>query len=90
MRDGKYDEKLEVIKSLMEELMGEMDYGADDLDERLGRKKPIVEAVSIKGELPMEEGEEMMDEMEGEDEYLEDEEEDEESALMRRIASLKK
>jgi len=84
MKNRIYDEKLEVIKDLMEELMGEMDYGPEEFDERLGRKKPELEAVVVKGELPMDE--EDMEEVE----MMEDEEEDEESSLMRRIAALKK
>lgn len=44
------DQKLEIIKQLMEELQGLMEPGADDLGERLGR--PKVE-VAIEHEEPI-------------------------------------
>ena len=43
---------LAVIEKLMEELQEQMQYGKDDLEERLGRKKPAVEVISIEGKLP--------------------------------------
>jgi hypothetical protein len=46
-----HSKKLEMIKSLMADLEEEMSYGEDELSDRLGRKKPDVEVVSIKGEI---------------------------------------
>ena len=43
--------KFEIIKQLMEELQEEMQYGEDDLSERLGRKKPGIEVMKIEGEV---------------------------------------
>lgn len=36
-------EKFEMIKQIMEELQAEMEPGADELGERLGRPKPAIE-----------------------------------------------
>lgn len=72
-----YEEKLLIIKDLMDELMGEMEYGPDEFDMRLGKKKPEAE---MKVEIEAV-GEEPMDDME---------EDDEESKFMQRIAALKK
>ncbi len=47
-------EVLELIKRLMEELQGSMEYSADDFEERLGRKKPNVDVTVMKGEMPKE------------------------------------
>jgi hypothetical protein len=60
MFDYKGDEKgeLEVIKSLMEQLVEEMKPGAEDFEERLGRKKPGIEVLKIEGKLGDDEGEE--------------------------------
>lgn len=41
-------EKLKVIKELMDELVGEMEPSAEDFDMRLG--KPKVDVLAIKGE----------------------------------------
>lgn len=35
--------ELQIIEELMAELQGQMEYGADDFEERLGRKKPEAE-----------------------------------------------
>ncbi len=43
---------LEVIKNLMEQLVGEMEPKAEDFEERLGRKKPEVIAMKVEGKLP--------------------------------------
>lgn len=57
------EKKFETIMNLMEELQEEMQYGEDDLAERLGRPKPQVEVMSIEGEMEPE-----MDEMAMEEE----------------------
>lgn len=44
--------EFEIIKELMQELEDKMQYGEDDLAERLGRKKPGVEVVKIEGKMP--------------------------------------
>lgn len=49
-----HDEKMRIISELMEELQDMMGYSPDDLGERLGRKKPDVEVVSVSSEGPME------------------------------------
>lgn len=54
--------ELEIIQKLMEELQDEMQYGDEDLSERLGKGKPQVKMLEVEGELPLE-GEES--EMEG-------------------------
>jgi hypothetical protein len=51
--------KLEMIMKLMEELQEEMQYGEEDFSSRLGRKKPEIEVVSLEGEMPLEESDEM-------------------------------
>ena len=62
------DSKLAIIAELMEELQGKMDLDADDLESRLGRKKPGVEVTKIEGKLPMGDEElEQAEEMTGED-----------------------
>jgi hypothetical protein len=56
------DEKvnLSVIKDLMEQLISEMKPGAEDFEERLGRKKPALEMVKVEAKgSPMEAMEEM-------------------------------
>lgn len=57
--------EMEIIKQLMEELQGAMEYDEDDLSERLGRSKPGIEVVKMEGEIPMD-GDEM-DMMDGDD-----------------------
>lgn len=39
--------KFEIICELMDELKEEMQYGSDELGERLGRKKPEVEVAKV-------------------------------------------
>ena len=55
--------RLEIIKKLMEQLQEEMSYGADDFEERLGRKKPGVEVLKLEAESP----EEKMEDAGGDD-----------------------
>jgi hypothetical protein len=61
--------KLKMIQDIMDGLQSEMEYGEDDFNERLGRKKPDVAVeIEAKGEMP----EEMMgDEFPMEDEEME-------------------
>lgn len=40
-------DKLKMISNLMEELIGDMEPGEDDLSERLGRPKPEMAAIKI-------------------------------------------
>ena len=89
---------LEVIKNLMEELQDQMKYSDEDLSERLGRKKPEVKVLEIKGKIPMDE-ESMEDEsledklgfdMDHDDEMDEDHEVSPDSDLKQRIMSLRK
>jgi hypothetical protein len=59
------DRKMQIITELMEELQGLMEYGSEDFDERLGRKKPEVEVeilASGEGEPMAEMEDEMMEE----------------------------
>lgn len=57
--------ELEIIEQLMEQLRDEMEYSPEDLEERLGRKKPEVEIVKMEGKLPLdEESEEEMSPLE--------------------------
>lgn len=44
--------ELQVIMDLMKELQDKMEYGEEDLSERLGRKKPELEVMKIEGEMP--------------------------------------
>lgn len=62
--------KLQIIKELMEQLQEEMSYGADDFEERLGRKKPEIEIVEMKSQSPkLEKLEEVVGEdLDGDDE----------------------
>jgi len=55
--------ELDIIKELMAELESKMEYGEEDFNERLGRKKPEVEVVKMEGELPMSEEEEGSEDM---------------------------
>ena len=59
------DAKLQVIKELMDELQEKMEFGKDDFEERLGRKKPDIEVMKVEGSMDHD----MMDpEMEHEEE----------------------
>jgi hypothetical protein len=72
--------KFEIIQQLMDALQEEMQYGEDELSERLGRKKPEVEVMSVEAK-PLE-GEELP--IDGdEDMSLEDPEEKLKSRLMK-------
>lgn len=44
------DKELKMIQELMEELQGKMQYGKDDFEERLGRKKPEIEVLKVEAE----------------------------------------
>jgi hypothetical protein len=59
-------DQFELIKEIMDEIRDHMKYSPDDLEERLGRKKPKVEMVAIEGKLP-EEGMEKLEEKMGAD-----------------------
>ena len=88
------EQKLKIIKELMDELVDSMEYSKDDFDERLGRKKPDVEVLKVEGEIPMEEmspeeHQEMMG-MEDENEPMEDEEEcSPDEKLVKRMMKLR-
>lgn len=88
-------EVLSLIKRLMEELQGNMEYSKDDFEERLGRKKPEVDVTVLKGEMPkrpmmMEEAAPEMggDSMEDDDEDMEDEDDDA-GMLKKRLMRLR-
>lgn len=83
--------ELQLIQQLMDKLSEEMEYGEEDLSERLGRKKPEIEVVKIEGELPLdEESEEEMFDPSMEDELeLEDEELSPEDELKSRLMRLR-
>ena len=81
-------ETLEIIKELMEQLQSEMKPGAEDFEERLGRKKPGVEVIKVEGKLPMDDdmhgdGESMLADMGMEDEM------DPKEKLKRRLMKLR-
>jgi hypothetical protein len=58
----KHGKDLEIIKGLMEQLIEEMEYGTDDFEHRLGRKKPDIEVMKIGVEGPgLEKSEEKLD-----------------------------
>jgi len=44
--------ELGIIQELMELLQDKMQYGEDDFNSRLGRKKPEVEVVKMEGDIP--------------------------------------
>lgn len=83
--------ELQIIQELMEKLTEEMEYGEEDLSERLGRKKPEVEVLKIEGEMPLEdedmEEDSMEPEMELEDEDMEESSPEED--LKRRLMKLR-
>ena len=86
--------ELMVIEKLMEELQEKMGHGAEDFDERLGRKKPDLEVVKIKSEIePGIEIESLGGEEEPEFEEMGDmsmmEEEDPSELLKKRIMKLR-
>ncbi len=45
--------ELELIQKLMDELQEKMQYGKEDFEERLGRKKPEIEVMKIEGKVPL-------------------------------------
>jgi hypothetical protein len=96
-----FNDKYEIIEKIMEMLEGEMTDTPDDLEMRLGRKKPDMEIMAIKGETPgMEKAEEMIgmdldgDMEKGESpEHAEmvmgEEPEDEEESLKNRLMKMR-
>jgi len=86
-----HNDKLQVIKELMEELIGEMDYGKDDFDERLGKNVSKEMPMEVEGEMAKPEGDfhEMSDgEIMPGKEHVEEEEEDDEDEMDARIQRL--
>ena len=69
------NKELMLIQELMDKLSEEMEYGEDELSERLGRKKPEVEILKVESEIPLDEESIEMPELE-EDYEMEDESED--------------
>ena len=83
--------KLEVISDLMSELMQNMEPGAEDLDERLGRKKPVGIEIEVESkEMPEEEMADM--EHEGSEDMSYEMEEEDESKMspLKRLNRIKK
>lgn len=80
--------ELGIIQELMEFLQDKMQYGEEDLSERLGRPKPEVQVTKIEGEMPMGDDAEMespdMDPMGGMDEM-----ESPEDKLKHRIMKMR-
>ncbi len=84
------DRKLQIIKELMEQLQDEMSYGAEDFEERLGRKKPDVKVLKIEGEMdPMESMDDEPESEMGADEDMELESEGPDSELKKRLMKLR-
>lgn len=85
MFDYEDEEKTElsVIKELMEQLVSEMKPGADDFEERLGRKKPDVAIMKVEAGVSPEE------EMEEEAEMAMGEAMSPESKLKERLMKLR-
>lgn len=87
-------DKMEIIQELMDMLKDEMQYGKDDFEERLGRKKPDMAIMKVEGDLEPDEEKMGMD-LDGDDEMGEspehakmvmgadDEDEDLKSRLMK-------
>ena len=69
------NKELMLIQELMDKLSEEMEYGEDELSERLGRKKPEVEVLKVESKIPLDEESIEMSELE-EDCEMEDESED--------------
>lgn len=104
MHEENDEDVLHMIKKLMEELAEKMEYGADDFEERLGRKKPDSMTVDVIAAKPMkslshdevekaEEG--LFPAEEAEEEKLmgmshEDMEDEEEDSLKDRLMRLRK
>lgn len=89
-------QELQIIQELMEVLQDKMQFGEDDLSERLGRQKPEVEVMKIEGKSegdPMLEGAEAesgMDLDADKEMSMEDEFDDSpEAKLKRRIMQMR-
>ncbi len=81
-------EDLAVILDLMEKLQDKMQYGEEDFNDRLGRKKPEVQVMSIEGESPMG-GDEEPDGDEMPPMMGDDMDEDPDEALKRRLMQMR-
>lgn len=88
--------ELMIIAELMDKLTDEMEMGEEDFAERLGRKKPDVEVVEIKGVKPEMDMEDPMEAMHEEEESpmhemmeSEDEDMDEDSSLKKRLMKIR-
>lgn len=49
----KLKDELAIITELMQDLQEQMEYGKDDFEDRLGRKKPDMVSIEIEGKSPM-------------------------------------
>lgn len=86
-------DELQLIQELMQELQDKMQYGKDDLEDRLGRnKKPDLEVMKIEGDMmpedkedPLMEEDQMVDSMD----EMPMEEESPEEKLKRRVMKLR-
>lgn len=68
-------QELQVIMDLMKDLQDKMEYGEDDFNDRLGRKKPEVEVMKV-GVSPTMDDKDMpdgMDDMDGDEGGMEEE-----------------
>ena len=92
------DNKQRIIMELMKELADSMEFGKEDFESRLGRKKPDVEIMKIEGDIdadmmPIEQDESPMMEEESEDmDMMADgmqEEESPEEKLKNRLMKLR-
>lgn len=87
--------ELEIIQELMDVLQDKMQYGEDDLSDRLGRKKPGLEVVKVEGSMPMtgkdplEHAEGMAGADMGEDQDSMGMDEDPDDKLKRRLMSMR-
>ncbi len=80
-------DKIQVIMDLMKDLQSEMEPDANDIDERLGRKKPEIAVAKIESEVPLE-GVELED-MGEEEMELPIEDESPEDKLKNRIMKMR-
>lgn len=77
---------LEIIKELMEQLQGEMSYGKDDFEERLGRKKPEIDVLKIEGKMDPRKMGEMSESDDDDEDMMHPEDEDDAAFLDSREA----
>lgn len=56
-------DEYDTLQEVMKEIMDHMKYSGDELEERLGRKKPKVEMVVAEGKMPKEAMEKMEEKM---------------------------